>query len=61
MFDEPEFDFDEHDWQADLEANEKRLERECQLRASLQRALDGGFERRAEAARQLLEVLEETD
>jgi hypothetical protein len=58
MFDE--FD-DGRDWEAEMEASEKRLERECQLRASLQRALDAGFERRAEAARQLLEVLEEND
>jgi hypothetical protein len=57
VFDE----FDDHDWEEELRESEAKLERECHLRASLQKALDAGHERRAEAARQLLEAIEEND
>lgn len=54
-----EWDSDDYDFEADLQANEARLARECDLRATLERAEDRGHTRLAEAARQLLEVITE--
>jgi hypothetical protein len=53
MYEEPKID-----WQAGLADNEAALAKACEVRSILERALDRGHQRTAEACRRLLEVME---